>query len=99
MASRRPDQEDEDEVPSPPKGGASVQDRIAAFVMLDGMVGKTQAEKPVRLKLVGFSNGEIAKMLQITPAAVATNVYAEKRKAGKKPAVKKKGAASDNPGG
>ena len=44
----RLDQEDEDEVPSPPKGGASVQDRIAAFVMLDGMVGKTQAEKPVR---------------------------------------------------
>jgi DNA-binding CsgD family transcriptional regulator len=94
--TRRPEPNDEDEIPPAPKGGASIQDRIAAFVMLDGMVGKTQAERSVRLKLVGFSNGEIARMLQITPAAVATNIYTEKKKTAKKPAAKK-GTPSEIP--
>ena len=90
--SRRPESTDEDEIPSTPKGSASIQDRIAAFAMLDGMVGKTQAEKCMRLRLVGFGNGEIALMLQTTPAVVASNIYAERKKAAKKPAARK-GAA------
>jgi DNA-directed RNA polymerase specialized sigma24 family protein len=95
--SRRAENGDEEEeIASVSKGAASRQDRIAAFVMLDGMKDKTQAEKSVRLKLVGFSNGEIARMLQITPAAVATNIYTEKKKTAKKPAAKR-GAPSENP--
>jgi D-alanyl-D-alanine carboxypeptidase len=89
MASRRPDQIDEDDIPAIPKGAASRQDRIAAFVMLDAMTNKTQAERSVRLKLVGFSNTEIAAMLQTTPAVVASNIYQEKKKAEKKNAPRK----------
>lgn len=96
MASRRPEPGDEDEIPLAPKGGASIQDRIAAFVMLDGMEGKTQAEKTMRLRLVGFSNGEIASMLQTTPAVVASNIYAEKKKAAKKAPTKKPGASAED---
>jgi DNA-directed RNA polymerase specialized sigma24 family protein len=82
--TKRPEPNDEDEIPSVPKGAAARQDRIAAFVMLDAMTNKTQAEKSVRLKLVGFSNTEIAQMLQTTPAVVASNIYQEKKKAAKK---------------
>lgn len=90
MAStKRPESNEDEDIPSAPKGGASIQDRIAAFVMLDGMEGKTQAEKTMRLRLVGFSNGDIAAMLRITPAVVATNIYSEKKKATKKPAIKR----------
>jgi hypothetical protein len=89
--NRRPAQaEDEDEIPQPqPRGKATIQDMIAAFTMLDGMAGKTQAEKSTRLKLIGFSNREIATMLETTAAVVATNLYSEKKKAAKKARAKK----------
>lgn len=92
--TKRADPNDEDEIPLAPKGGASIQDRIAAFVMLDAMEGKTQAEKTMRLRLVGFNNSEIAAILLTTPAVVASNIYAEKKKAAKK-APAKKGAPAD----
>lgn len=87
--TKRPEPSDEDEIPSPAKGGASIQDRIAAFAMLDGMNGKTQAEKTLRLRLIGFSNAEIAAMLQTTPAVVASNIYSEKKKGAKKGPTRK----------
>ena len=93
--TKRPDPDDEDEIPSASRGGASVHDKIAAFVMLDGMTGKTQAEKSVRLKLVGFSNSEIASMLQTTPAVVASNIYQEKKKAAKKNGARKVAAPAE----
>jgi hypothetical protein len=92
--TKRPEPSDEDEVPSVPKGAATRQDRIAAFVMLDAMTNRTQAEKSVRLKLVGFSNSEIASMLQTTPAVVASNIYQEKKKTAKKNGTRK-GAAPE----
>jgi DNA-directed RNA polymerase specialized sigma24 family protein len=95
--TKRPEQ-GEDEAQSAVKGGTSIQDRIAAFAMLDGMDGKTQAEKSMRLRLVGFSNAEIAEMLQTTPAVVATNLYLERKKLAKK-AEPRKGAASPENGG
>lgn len=87
--TRRPDPNDEEEIPSTLRGGASIQDRIAAFVMLDGLESKTQAEKTMRLRLVGFSNTEIAAILQTTPAVVASNIYAGKKKVAKKAPPKK----------
>ena len=93
--TKRPEPNDEEGLPAPPKGGASIQDRIAAFVMLDGMEGKTQAEKTMRLRLVGFSNSEIASMLQTTGAVVSSNIYAEKKKAVKKTPTKKGAPAED----
>ena len=66
---------------SPQRGGATIQDRIAAFAMLDGMKDATQAQKTLRLSQVGFSNNEIASMLQTSAAVVSQNLYAERRKA------------------
>ncbi len=96
MASRRPEPSDDDELPAPPAGRASIQDRVAAFVMLDGMKDKTQAEKSMRLRLIGFSNPDIAAMLQTTPAVIASNIYAEKKAA--KKGVLRKGAAPEENG-
>jgi hypothetical protein len=56
-------------------------DRIAAFTMLDRMESASQAQKCVRLSQVGFTNPEIAEMLQTTPGVVASNLYAERKKA------------------
>jgi hypothetical protein len=75
---------DEDAVESPP-GNATIQDRIAAFEMLDRMVDSTQAAKIYRLSLVGFKRGEIAAMLQTTPQVVSQSIYAERNKSKKKP--------------
>ena len=77
---------EEDDVFAPAVGVASRQDRIAAFDMLDRMNGATQAQKTFRLALVGFNRQEIAAMLQISPASVSQNIYAEKNKGKKKPA-------------
>lgn len=60
---------------------ASISDRIAAFVMLDGMGTATLAEKSVRLSLCGFRRADIAVMLGITPASVSQNLYSERKKA------------------
>jgi hypothetical protein len=70
-----------------PTGRPSVGDRIAAFAMLDGMGDASQALRCLRLSLIGFSNAEIAQMLQTTPAVVASNLYAERKKS--RPAKRK----------
>ena len=82
--------DDDLEVLVPPKGGSTIQDRIAAFDMLDRMASATQAQKTLRLSLVGFNRQEIAAMLQISPALVSQNLYAEKNKGKKKKPVAKK---------
>lgn len=59
---------------------AFMADRISAFAMLDGMHEASQAQKCLRLALIGFSNAEIAEMLQTTPSVVASSVYQERKK-------------------
>ncbi len=63
-----------------PPGGATIGDRIAAFAMLDGMGNASQAQKCLRLALIGFTNAEIAEMLQTTPGVVAQSLYTERKK-------------------
>ncbi len=92
---RRPDREDDQEAVSPARGGSSIQDRIAAFVMLDGMKDATQAQKSLRLSLIGFTNSEIAAMLQTSTAVVSQNLYNERKKGPKKQTTRK-GASADN---
>lgn len=74
---------DEEEV-GIPAGNATIQDRIAAYGMLDRMEGATQAAKIYRLSLVGFKRGEIAAMMQTTVQVVSQSIYAEKNKGKKK---------------
>ena len=77
---------DEDEI-GIPVGNATIQDRIAAFGMLDSMNDSTQAAKIYRLSLVGFKRAEIAAMMQTSLQVVSQSIYAEKNK-GKKKASK-----------
>lgn len=72
-----------------PPTRSSMQDRIAAFAMLDAMGEATLAQKTVRLSIIGFTAGDIATMLQTTPATVYQYVYEAKKRAGvKKPRAK-----------
>jgi len=79
---------------------ASISDRVAAFTMLDGMREATQAQKCLRLALAGFSNTEIAEMLQTSAAVVAQSVYAERKRShpGDRP-NRTKNAAKPSAGG
>jgi DNA-directed RNA polymerase specialized sigma24 family protein len=93
--TKRPEPNDEEDVTLPPTRGATIQDRIAAFEMLDAMMDKTQAEKMMRLRLVGFSNSEISGMLQVSPAGVSQGLYEQRQKAaGKKHRPRKPRAPS-----
>ena len=77
-------QQASEEPTAAPRGPATIADRIAAFQMLDQMAGATQAQKTMRLSLIGFSNAEIAAMLDTTTAVVSQNLYAERKKARKR---------------
>lgn len=89
MATTKNNQPREDEAPSFAPTRSSIQDRIAAFAMLDAMGDATLAQKTVRLSIIGFTAGDIATMLQTTPATVYQYVYeAKKRASVKKPRAK-----------
>lgn len=77
-------EQDEPEGVAVPKGSATIQERIAAFQMLDGLPqDTTQAQKIIRLTLVGFNRNDVAAMLQTTPQNVSQALYAERKKAQK----------------
>jgi len=77
MVNRRGDKAETDAATSPVK--ASIQEKIAAYAMLDAMGDVSLAQKAVRLSNIGFSGAEIASMLQTTPATVYQYVYQAKR--------------------
>lgn len=79
-----------------PASAVTVQDRIAAFAMLDRMEAVTQAAKCLRLSLCGFPVAEIASLLQTTPATVSQNLYMERKKARLKAGAKPTGGATVN---
>lgn len=54
-------------------------DKILALVLLNSMKSASQQEKIVQLNLAGFSNLEIANLLQTTSAVVAQSLYAARR--------------------
>ena len=62
-------------------------ERLLALILLNQMKGSPQREKIVQLNLAGFSNVEIADVLQITSAAVSQVLF-ESRKGGKQKAKK-----------
>jgi hypothetical protein len=99
VAARQNTQPDELESAAIGKSGASIGDRIAAFVMIDAMRDATQAEKSLRLKLIGFGNAEIATMLQTSPAVVASNIYAERQRLLRKVTPRKRSGTKTTDGG
>ena len=58
-------------------------ERLLALILLHQMKGSSQQEKISQLNMAGFTNVEIADLLQTTSAVVAQVLYAS-RKSGKK---------------
>lgn len=71
-------------------------ERILALVLVNQMKGASQREKIIQLNLAGFTNVEIADILQTKTAVVAQELYAAKKTKGqrarKKPTSQKESA-------
>lgn len=52
---------------------------LLAFLLLNQMKGASQSEKALQLNLAGFSNVEIADILQTTPQLVSDALYNVRR--------------------
>ena len=63
-------------------------ERLLALLLLQQMKASPQREKALQLSLAGFSNAEIADLLQTTTAVVAQQLYETRRQT--KPKKKKK---------
>ena len=65
--------------------GGERTEKILAALLLHNMKGSPMREKAVQLSVVGFSNVEIADLLQTSAPAVAQVLYeVRKKKKGKK---------------
>ncbi len=54
-------------------------ERTLALVLLHNMKGASQQDKIVQLSVAGFTNYEIADLLQTTTAVVAQSLYTARR--------------------
>lgn len=67
-------------------------ERLLALILLNQMKGASQREKAIQLNLAGFSNVEIANLLETTTAVVSQALYeARKVKTTKKTPKKTSG--------
>lgn len=64
-------------------------ERLLALALLNQMKGSSQRDKVLQLSLAGFTNIEIADLLQTTSALVAQALYKGRRKAKSKASKKK----------
>lgn len=55
-------------------------EKLLGVLLINSMKGATQAEKALQLSLAGFTNVEIADLLQTTPAVVASLMYQTRKK-------------------
>lgn len=60
-------------------------ERLLALVLLQHLKGVSQREKVLQLNLAGFSNTEIADLLQTTSAVVSQSLYTARREPGRRP--------------
>ena len=59
-------------------------ERLLALSLMQGMKGTSQQEKAHQLSLAGFSNVEIADLLETSAQVVAQHLYARKKSKGKR---------------
>lgn len=71
-------------------------ERLLALTLLAGMKSSSQQDRIVQLSLAGFSNLEIANLLQTTSAVVAQSLYAARK--GNPKRLKKRGRISKSRG-
>ena len=64
-------------------------EKLLALVLLQQIKAAPQRDKIVQLSLAGFTNTEIADLLQTTTAVVSQSLYEAKKNKGKKKAKKK----------
>jgi DNA-directed RNA polymerase specialized sigma24 family protein len=64
-------------------------EKLLALLLLQLTKAAPQREKVVQLSLAGFTNTEIADLLQTTTAVVAQQLYEAKKNKGKKKPKKK----------
>jgi DNA-directed RNA polymerase specialized sigma24 family protein len=70
-------------------------ERLLALMLLNQMKGASQREKIIQLNLAGFTNVEIADILQAKTAVVAQELYATKKTKGQR--ARKKSAPHKEP--
>jgi predicted transcriptional regulator len=68
-------------------------ERILALILIQGMKGSTQRQKAAELNLAGFSNVEIADLLDTTTAVVSQSLYETKKATSRKSTTKKASTA------
>ena len=56
-------------------------ERLLALLLIEALKGGSQEQKAWKLNQAGFSNAEIAELLQTKPAVVATHLYARRKNA------------------
>jgi len=54
-------------------------ERLLAILLVESMRGTSQRDKAVRLNLAGFSNVEIADLLQTSAQVVAQYLYSSRK--------------------
>jgi DNA-binding CsgD family transcriptional regulator len=59
--------------------GVDRTERLLALILLQQMKGASQREKILQLSVAGFTNVEIADVLQTTPAVVSQSLYEARR--------------------
>lgn len=59
--------------------GTERMERLLALILLHSLKGSSQQDKIAQLSVAGFSNLEIANLLQTTAAVVAQSLYAARR--------------------
>jgi DNA-directed RNA polymerase specialized sigma24 family protein len=65
-------------------------ERLLALLLMQQMKTSPQRERALQLSLAGFTNTEIADLLQTTAAVVAQSLYEGRRKPTKKQAASKR---------
>jgi hypothetical protein len=64
-------------------------ERLLALILLNQMKGTSQREKAIQLNLAGFSNVEIANLLETNTAVVAQVLYESRKGKTTKKTIKK----------
>lgn len=58
-------------------------ERLLTLLVLQNMKGATQREKAIQLNIAGFSNVEIANLLDTTPQSITQVLYESRKTSGK----------------
>jgi hypothetical protein len=65
-------------------------ERLLALMLLQQMKGSSQGDKALQLNLAGFTNTEIANLLQTTAAVISQSLYQVRRQSPRRPGAKRK---------